>query len=62
MTMYQCPKCKFKKDINNLSLRIVDGKIVCPEAKCKCGEIMNNTEDDGGMPGLIRTEPTLRKK
>ena len=62
VTLYQCLKCNRKKDITNLSLKIVEGKIVCPETKCKCGGVMSNMEDDGGMPGLIRTEPTLRKK
>ena len=62
MTLYQCPKCNLKKDVTHLSLKIIDGKIVCPETLCKCGQDMINKENEDGYPDIIRTEPTFRKK
>jgi len=61
MTVYQCPKCSLKKDVANLSIKIIDGKIVCPETLCKCGKEMESIEGDGGMPNIIRNESSIGK-
>ena len=56
MTLYQCPKCNLKKDVAHCSLEIIDGKIVC-----KCGKEMESTEEDNGMPNIIRNESSMGK-
>ena len=62
MLKYQC-KCGETKDLMKATLEIKEGKVRCKQAKCKCGEYMQEAEKDfDGFPSLIRTEPTLSKK
>ena len=62
MMIYQCNKCYEQKILNKATLEIVDGKIRTREAKCKCGNYMQELKKDfDGFPCLIRTEPSLSK-
>ena len=63
MLIYQCNKCQKQKELMRATLEIVDGKIRTREAKCDCGNYMQEVEKQfDGFPCLIRTEPTLNKK
>ena len=63
MFKYYCKNCKIEKKIEKATLKIVDGKVQTKEAKCECGNYMQEIEKEfGGFPNLIRTEPTLNKK
>ena len=63
MLIYQCKKCKKQKKLTKATLEIVDEKIRTREAKCDCGNYMQEVKKDfDGFPCLIRTEPTLNKK
>ncbi len=63
MLIYQCNKCQKQKELTRATLEIVDGKIRTREAKCECGNYMQEVEKQfDGFPCLIRTEPTLNKK
>jgi len=64
MLKYQCNNCGETKDLMKATLEVFEGsKIRTKEAKCKCGEYMQEIEKDfDGFPCLIRTEPTLSKK
>jgi hypothetical protein len=63
MLKYQCNNCGETKDLMRATLEVVKGKVRTKEAKCKCGEYMQEIEKDfDGFPCLIRTEPTLSKK
>lgn len=61
MSLYKCKKCNKTRELRSVTIKIVDGKLITPEALCSCGSYMTAKEKEG-MPGLIRTEPTLRKK
>ena len=63
MLKYQCNNCGETKDLMRATLEVIDGKIRTKQAKCKCGEYMQEIKKDfDGFPCLIRTEPTLSKK
>ena len=63
MLKYICNNCGETKDLMRATLEIVKGKVRTKEAKCKCGQYMQEIEKDfDGFPCLIRTEPTLSKK
>ena len=63
MIKYICNKCGETKDLMKATLEVVKGKVRTKEAKCKCGEYMQEIEKDfDGFPCLIRTEPTLSTK
>ena len=62
MLTYICEKCNCKKKLMKATLEIVKNKIRTKEAKCKCGNYMQELEKDfDGFPCLIRTEETLNK-
>ena len=61
MTKYKCNYCECEKDIAKLSLEVVDDKVICPETLCKCGKTMESTEEDNGMPNIIRNEGSVGK-
>ena len=63
MLKYICNNCGETKDLMRATLEIKEGKVRCKQAKCKCGEYMQEQEKDfDGFPSLIRTEETLSKK
>ena len=63
MLKYQCNNCGETKDLMRATLEVVEGKVRTKEAKCKCGEYMQEVEKDfDGFPCLIRTDPTLGNK
>jgi|TARA_R100000544_G_C2171635_1_gene32515 hypothetical protein len=56
-------KCGESKQLTKVTLKVIDGKVRTQEAKCMCGQYMQEeSKDFGGFPSLIRTEPTLNKK
>ena len=61
MIKFECKNCKKTKELQKATLVIIEGKVKTKEAKCKCGQYMESKPNEG-MPGLIRTEPTLTKK
>jgi hypothetical protein len=61
MSLYKCPKCGKTREIQKITINIVDGRLITPEALCSCGVYMT-TANKEGMPGLIRTEPTLTRR
>jgi|TARA_R110002020_G_scaffold119850_1_gene273305 hypothetical protein len=57
MIKFQCNKCRRKKDLIQATLKVIDGKVRTVQAKCKCGEYMQEIEKDfEGMPNIIRNE------
>jgi hypothetical protein len=58
MAKYECKKCNESLEIYKRSLVIKDGKLVCKEAKCKCGTYMDQviTEEYEGLPDIQRNE------
>ena len=44
MLKYQCNKCGEKKDLMKATLKVIEGKVCTKEAKCKCGEYMQEVE------------------
>ena len=63
MTLYECKKCKNTRELQKQTLVFLETKKmwVVKEALCGCSEFMVAKPKDG-MPTLIRTEPTLKKK
>ena len=44
MLKYQCNNCGETKDLMKATLEVVGGKIRTKQAKCKCGEYMQEIE------------------
>ena len=66
MSLYECKKCKNKREIQKQTLVFLQTKKmwVVKEALCGkngCNEFMVSKPNEG-IPSLIRTEPTLNKK
>lgn len=62
MITYTCNKCGAKKNLMKATIAVIEGKVRTKQAKCECGEWMQEEEKDfGGFPNLIRTEPSLSK-
>ena len=61
MIKFICNKCKITKDLQKATLEIIDNKVRVRQAKCICGEYMQEIDKEFGIPYLIRTEPTLKK-
>ena len=61
MTLYKCECGKQEKEILKATIVLRNGKWVCKEAKCECGQYMDS-EPEEGMPQLKRTEESLSKK
>jgi len=58
MFKYHCKPCNITKDLRNATLVVIEGKVRTKEAKCKCGEYMNEIKKDfDGWPTIIRNEP-----
>ncbi len=47
--------------LEKATIFVINGSVEVKEAKCQCGNFMK-AKPKGGMPSLIRTEPTLNKK
>lgn len=63
MFEYQCNGCNKKKKLRNATLVVLDGKVVTKEAKCKCGEYMQEVgKGFEGFPTVIRNEPKHLRK
>jgi len=62
MLKYVCNCCNNTKELQKATLEVVDNKIRTREAKCKCGKYMQEVEKEFGIPYLIRTEPSLKKR
>ena len=63
MLKYICNNCGETKDLMRATLEVIDGKIRTKQAKCKCGEYMQEKEKDfDGFPSLIRTDEALSNK
>ena len=62
MLNFKCKYCNKTKKLQKATLEIVDGKVRTREARCECGEYMQELSKEFGVTYLIRTEPTLNKK
>ena len=63
MFVFICNNCKKTKQLSKSILTIENGKVKTKNARCICGEEMQEVEKKAtGFPTLIRTEPTLTKK
>jgi len=64
MIRFVCKNCKETKELTKATIKIIEGKVRTKEAKCKCGEWMQELEKDfeSFTTNIIRTEPTLTKK
>jgi|TARA_R100000700_G_C3099149_1_gene96997 formate dehydrogenase maturation protein FdhE len=64
MFIFYCKKCKTEKKLEKAILEIVENsKVVTRDSECdKCGDYMIEVQKEFGVPYLIRTEPTLKKK
>lgn len=62
MAKYKCKNCGNTKELRKATIVIRDGKAVSKEAYCVKCQLYMTTKTNKGMPQLIRTEPTLRKK
>lgn len=62
MAKYECKKCGGIKELRKATLVIRNGKAVPKEGYCIKCELYMTTKPTKGMPQLIRTEPTLKKK
>ena len=61
MTLYKCDCGKEEKEIKKATIALREGKWVCKEALCNCGQYMKS-EPEEGYPQLKRTEASLSKK
>jgi MinD superfamily P-loop ATPase len=59
--IYNCKKCKDKKELTRSTTVLRDGKWVTKEAYCKKCKAYMTSKPTEGFPELIRTEPTLKK-
>jgi hypothetical protein len=58
MSKYECKDCNKQKDLRNSTLILVEGKVRTKEAKCECGEYMEEVKGKfTGFPTIIRNEP-----
>ena len=60
-TIYKCEECKKERSLGKATIFIINGSVEVKQAKCECGIYMK-AKPKKGMPSLIRTEPTLKKK
>lgn len=60
-TIYKCRECKKERTLEKATICVINGSVEVKEAECECGNYMK-AKPKGGMPSLIRTEPTLNKK
>ena len=61
---FKCQNCSNEKEIYKTTTVYRDGEWIVKESLCEnCGKYMKEVlTKEHGMPSLIRTEPTLRKK
>lgn len=63
MLKYICNKCNLIKELTVATLIVVNDKVITKQAKCECGEYMQEVEKDfDGWPCIIRNENYNRKK
>ena len=66
MAKFKCEGCGAKRSLHKMTTVLRDKKLVVKEAECSCveGQYMEQiiTDEYKGVPGIIRTEPTHRKK
>lgn len=60
---FQCKKCKKIKNLHKVRLSYINHNLVCKEAYC-CDEYMEtvDTEENAGLPTIIRNEQTHSRK
>ena len=54
MPNMSCPDCGKEVYIDKLTMKVVNGEVVTPEAECECGGVMQNTSPKKGVPSLGR--------
>jgi len=56
MPNMSCPDCGKEVYVDKLTMKVVDKKVVIPEAECECGGTMINTSPKKGVPSLGRMD------
>ena len=53
MAKFKCSLCGAEKELTRHKIKVVNGKIVCPDAKC-CKEYMEAIKENKGFGGIIK--------
>ena len=53
MAKFKCIKCNKEIIITKHSIKVVDNKVITPEAIC-CEEYMESVKEGGGFGGIIK--------
>lgn len=53
MAKFKCSKCKKEIELTKHSIKVVNGKVVSPEATC-CEEFMSSVKENRGVGGIIK--------
>ena len=53
MAKFKCNKCEEVKELSSYSIKVIDDKVVSPEAIC-CDEHMDRVKEDNGFGGIIK--------
>lgn len=54
MPNMSCPDCGKEVYIDKLTMKVVNGEVVTPEAECECGGTMINASPKKGVPSLAK--------
>ncbi len=50
---FECSLCGKHVELTKHVIKVVDGKVVCPDAKC-CDEYMESVKENKGFGGIIK--------
>tara|TARA_R100001443_G_scaffold117076_1_gene139805 strand:+ start:2452 stop:2643 length:192 start_codon:yes stop_codon:yes gene_type:complete len=53
MAKFICKKCKQQIELLSYSIKVIDDKVISPEAIC-CDEYMDRVSSNGGFGGIIK--------
>jgi len=53
MSKFKCSLCGEVKELTRHKIKVVDGKVVCPDATC-CEEYMESIKENKGFGGIIK--------
>ncbi len=53
MSKFECSLCGKHVELTKHTIEVVDGKVVCPDAKC-CDEYMKSIKENKGFGGIIK--------
>jgi len=53
MAKFECKTCGEKLELSKITLEVINGKVVSPEAEC-CGTYMKSIRENHGLGGIIK--------